>query len=376
MLNVFTSFAAVNEAVSGGAAAFTANNIPEYNFEGLSVVEAFQECCNQTMIEAANFDEFAIGADEMIVEAAMSNPYNVEVLTEAAANGIWDKLKRLIDKLISMVKGLLTKLRAFFAKFFGKTESWCKLVEPKVKTAKPDSELTYAMWDWDEGYVGSAISDGARKLFEAWKTQWADRTIDSMITASQQMYAKHKGDSPDADTDFAKEFDDVLGKKREDLGDTLTADMEAAFGVTAASMDEVRVAIVRKAHGDTDSKNSAKKIAGSMNSMFSYVKESKKTIEKIEKTYKDNLTTLTNFRKKLDKTLVVKDAGSDDKNSSTASAIVREANKAVQTVSAYTSAYQNAISNCSQLNVSLVQEMVKEYMNAVTKCINSKAVKK
>lgn len=369
MLNVFTSFAAVNEAVTGGNAIL--GNIPEYNFEGLDLVESIQECRNQIMAEAVGFDEFAVGADELIVESAMTNPASVEVLTESALTGIWDKLKSLLDKLISMVKGLIVKIKTFFAKFFGKTDSWCKLIEPKVKEARPDPDLEYTMWNWNEEYVGSGISAGAAKLFSAWNDAWAGKSFDALSAAAEDMYNKHRNDNEATDFDASKEFESILAAKRDDLADNLVKDMESAFGVTAASYNEATAAIVRKAHGDQDAKDAGVKIAGKMSAMFAYVKGSKDTIKKVEKAYKDNLTALTNFRNKLDKKATVKATG-DPKNTSIAASIERELKTAIATVASYTTSYQNAINGACQLNVSLVQAIVKDYMNAVTKCVNSK----
>ena len=131
MLNVFTSFAAVNEAVSGmrGAEDMT-SSIAEYNFEGLDLLESIQECQNQIMVEAVSCDEFAIGANELIAEAAMNNPDAVEVLTESALDGVMGKLRSLLEKLISMVKSMIVKVKAWFAKFFGRTDAWVKLFKP------------------------------------------------------------------------------------------------------------------------------------------------------------------------------------------------------------------------------------------------------
>ena len=371
MLNVFTSFAAVNEAVTAANGIDVTRDIPEYNFEGLSLVEAIQECRNQIMTEAAHYDEFAVGSDELITEAAMSNPYAVEVLTESALDGILGKLKSLLDKLIAMVKGLIVKVKAWFAKFFGKTDTWCKLMEPKVKNAKPDPELEIQMWNWSQDAI-SSISTGAGKLFQLWKDGWSTKTFDSLKARAESIYSQHKNDENN-DYDPTKEFEGVLGSSKTtgDLEDNLTKDMNSAFGTTGSNVADVRSQIVRKAHGDIDSKDVVK-IAGQMNPMFDYVKGAKNVAKSIEKLYQDNLNELKNFRNSLNKTVAVK-ADDDAKNKGMSSSVKSAFKGAVDTVARYTSAYNSAISGMCQLQISLTQEMLKDYMNAVTKCVNSKA---
>ena len=371
MLNVFTSFAAVNEAVSGMRdVEDMTGSIAEYNFEGLSLVEAIQECRNQIMAEAVSCDEFAIGANELIAEAAMSNPDVVETLTESALDGVMGKLRSLLEKLISMVKSMIVKVKTWFAKFFGRTDAWVKLMDPKVKAAKPDPELEIKMWNWQTDEI-SKIHDGAVKVYDSWKTNWSVKTFTTLKSRAEDIYNKHKNDENN-DYDPAKDFAAVVGNKSvDDLKDDMTKAMNDAFGTSASSVDEAKSQIIKRIHGDTDSPDVIR-VADKMNPMFDFVRQSKKTADGIQKLYQENLTELNNFYNSLQKTKSVTE-DSDATNKGMASSVVSAFTTAVNTVSKYTTAYHSLINSLQQLQVRMIQDVAKDYMNAVTKCVNSKA---
>ena len=161
MLNEFKLFAAVNESVNN--AALYENNIEPYPFTGLDCVDAMHEASYMIMSEAAAYDELSAGVDELLVEAVMTNPEAVDSLSESVLTTIGKAFKKIIDKLIAAVRGLIEKIKAFFAKFTGQTDKWLKIMEPKVNAAK-DSDVKYSMYKWDEAFILTGIKEGIGKM--------------------------------------------------------------------------------------------------------------------------------------------------------------------------------------------------------------------
>ena len=73
---------------------------------------------NLAMLECVrDFAEFDRSSDEIIAEAAMSNPERIVVLVEGVTSTALQKLKATVVHLIQFLKSIYNKVKSFFVKF-------------------------------------------------------------------------------------------------------------------------------------------------------------------------------------------------------------------------------------------------------------------
>ena len=169
MLNVFTLNQRINES-----AGYTADvksileAVDKYEFVG-SIDEASNEFAINLMNESVSFQEMLVGSEEVLAEAAMTNPDRLDTIQENVFTGIKEKVLAVINKIIAMVKGIIAKLKEFYYKLTGKTDKWAKAIKPRITAAKNRtgySDATAEMYSWDEEYITSGMSGAISKLMD------------------------------------------------------------------------------------------------------------------------------------------------------------------------------------------------------------------
>jgi len=138
--------------------------------EGVELHGVFSEdMCNEMNLaieeSVVDFYEFTSGASSMLIEAAMTNPEKVELLSEAAKVGIGQRVKEFFTKIANFFKSLATKIASYFTAFTNMTKAWKKTALPKIKNA-PDNDRTVKIHDWALGELTnvSAVQNGFAAL--------------------------------------------------------------------------------------------------------------------------------------------------------------------------------------------------------------------
>lgn len=374
MLNIFKLTDAISESAIG-----TTNiaGIQPYEFIG-SMAECTAEFNYEVMSEAANFMEFYANSEEIMTEAAVMNPAAIDTLSESVFGKIKEGVTKFIDKIIAMVKGVIEKLKAFFFKLTGKTDKWLNIMKPKIKDAqgrRGSSETTYEMHEWNVEYVNKGLLDGITALIKEAIPDDIDSDVNDMITATKNLVSSSTSGADDkADSEGSKaslkkldEFIDAYAKELEETREEHPGEVAKAVGVSDnSSLDAVWKAVNEKATGG---EKKTVQIGNQVDSMVSAVEGSKKCIDGLKKAYDQHLKDLGNYRKKVETAyrkleLFDKDTKMSGAVTSTAKNL---ANAASRNIVARIQMFESACNNARGMNVSFVQTMTTEYMNALTR---------
>lgn len=374
MLNIFKLTDAISESAVGST---NIASIQPYEFIG-SMAECTAEFNYEIMSEAANFMEFYANSEEIMTEAAVMNPAAIDTLSESVFGKIKEGVTKFIDKIIAMVKGVIEKLKAFFFKLTGKTDKWLNIMKPKIKDAqgrRGSSEVTYEMHEWNVEYVTNGLQSGISSLVKNAIPDDIDSAINDLISdvkshaVSNTTSATDKADSSGS-KESLKRLDNLIdleNKKLEEAREKFPGTVAKAIGVTESStMDAVWKAVNEKATGG---EKKTVQIGNQVDSMVSGVESSKKCIDGLKKTYDQHLKDLGNFRKKIETAfnkleLFDKDTKLSGAVTSTAKNYANAASKAIVSTLQMS---ESACNNARGMNVSFVQTMTTEYMNALTR---------
>lgn len=385
MLNIFKLSEMISESATGYGSIAA---IAPYNFIG-SMDEATAEFNQELMSETVDMAEFQASANEIIAEAAMTNPDRLDVIQESVFTSIKEGVIKFFNKIISMVKGLIEKLKAFFFKLTGKTDKWLKIMKPKIEDAKRrsgSSDATAEMHKWDIDYVTSGMEAALKGIITGWKEDSAIEGIKD-LEASIKAY---KGTSAigakgaDADSEASKTQIEKLDKDLEKFKKELEDDKNKFPGFVAgkmgvssnSTMDAVWKDVSVKATGGE--KVTVKYVSEvGIDKMLNAIEGSKKTIDNLKKHYEDHLKKLTDARKNIETKFASIEFKDEDKYPVE---IIRSARAcAQQLVSNVTTNYsmlEAACNNARGANVKYVQDMTSEYMTVLSKFASIKSEKK
>lgn len=144
--------------------------VVDESVEGVELHGVFSEdMCDEMNLaieeSVVDFYEFTSGASSMLIEAAMTNPEKVELLSEAAKVGIGQRVKEFFTKIANFFKSLATKIASYFTTFANMTKAWKKTALPKIKNA-PDNGRKVKVHDWALGELTSvsAVQNGFAAL--------------------------------------------------------------------------------------------------------------------------------------------------------------------------------------------------------------------
>lgn len=372
MLSVFSLTNALNEAVNVGGSV----DVDAYNFIGDLDESTFLEANHEIMSEAAAFSEFVTLSDEAMVEAAIGGTLSESqqvTLSENVFKQIMDGIKKFIDKIIAMVKGLINKLKAFFYKFTGKTSKWVGIMKEPIKKArsrKGASDFKYSMHEWNRDYVLTKMSAGATSLVSSSlkESGSAFSGIVDINVQSANEFAKYK-DNPqdDAVKRQITTNDNVIEQvktRTEKYDEDFVKTLAKALSVSADNTDAVWREVEKLANGGEKSEVA---IYSSIDAMLNTIDGSKKTIDNLKKLYEEHLKQLTDIRSKLDK--LDKDLSNIDKNvpDNIASSYRSLVSAKFDAFKHELSTVESALNTAQSKNLKYVQSMVSEYMSALSK---------
>lgn len=370
MLSVFSLTNALNEATTFGGSV----DVDAYNFIGDLDESTFLEANHEIMSEAAAFSEFVTVSDEAMVEAAINGTLSEAqqvVLSENVFKEIMNGIKKFLDKVIAMVKGLINKLKAFFYKFTGKTSKWVGIMKEPIKKArsrKGASDFKYGMHEWKEDFVLTKMSDAAGSLLSK-----INSTDESALATTTKLYTNLGNARKDWDpqSDDAKNYVEGLDKsieefnnKKEKFTESLTKDATSAFGVSANDTDGMWREVEKLATGGEKSEVA---IYSKIDSMISTIDGSKKTIENLKKVYEKHLKDLSDMRKRVDKADTDLSKMNKDVPDNVASGLRRYVSSSMDYIKHQISSVENIVNTAQSKNLKYVQSMVSEYMSALSK---------
>lgn len=393
MLNIYSLTQAITESAAG---VVTPDNIPAYNFIG-GLDEATSEMNFILMAEAADLCAFRAGADEIMCEAAIANPESLEALSENVFQTVGAKIKAFIDKVIAMVKGMIEKIKAFFFKLTGKIDKWLTVMKPRITKASGYSgagDQTIEMHKWDGDYIaseggmvsglGAMAEDMTKKANDKFAMVEAARTkIDSAKTSFMSDDNREKGGDDEKVKAAVKAMSDEMDKMKEGASDSdekFRAEIAAALGVDASTMDEMWTAVTKKATGGEKVTMKFSEAAGGkgVDGMLKHIEGSKKAISALKKAYEKHLTDLSKVKSAVEKAYradskVEKlDKFPSELKGKYQSYITELSNDATRHISIMESALNTAKSK----HIGYVQQMTSEYMGALSKYANFKGKKK
>lgn len=389
------SVMSITEAFNGSAAR-AISTVEAYPFATDNLAECAGEMGYQIMTEAADFMEIVTSTDEIIAEAAMTNPDRIDVLDENVFTKIKDGVIAFFNKIIAMVKGLIEKLKAFFYKMTGKTDKWLKIMEPKIQAAKRQTgygDVSAERYKWDTAYITTGLPGGITKLVDSWKTKvnavsnksssnagnftkWVNGTA-GVIGPKEDAQA-NKGADADSQAvkDAAKAWDDITTEVNRDLEDfkkNFASTVGSSLGCSGATLDAIWAEVSKKAHGGEKTET---KYGNEVDTMVNAIKNSAKTIETLKKAYEGHLKHLTTFKADLEKRGDTFDVKGEDKIPAEILRATRAAVKAEYTLEMeVTKQYESALNSARNYNTGYVQEMTTEYMNLLTKFASFKGKK-
>ncbi|MCM1532733.1 MAG: hypothetical protein NC114_10755 [Ruminococcus flavefaciens] len=368
--------------------------MPAYEFATDNLSECSAEFQFMLANEASNLREIMAGTDEILAEAAFTNPGSVDALNENVFTTLKDGVVKFFNKIIAMVKGLIEKIKAFIYKMTGKTDKWLKIMEPKINAAKNNKgygDVSAEMYNWNAAFItgtsGDCMAGGLDKLVADWRAECdvvgkssaknfvsnaRQDTKDAKAAAGMDADGKPAGKATGTFDKATKTWVDSLEKFKSSAPDKIGA----AWKIKATSMDVLTSELRKKATGGAE--KTERKFGNDTGAMIDAIKNSTKTMEKVKKAYEDHLKHLTDFKANLEKQGdELGDLGK--KGDTIPTEVVRAATDHVKAMYNYamevTRTYENAMNAVKNLNTSLIQEMCTEYMSALTKFANFKGTK-
>ena len=372
MLSVFSLTNALNEAVNFGGSV----DVDAYNFIGDLDESTFLEANHEIMAEAAAFSEFVTASDEAIVEAVIGGTLTEAqqaALSENVFDQIMNGIKKFLDKVIAMVKGLINKLKAFFYKFTGKTSKWVGIMKEPIKKArsrKGASDFKYGMHEWNDDFILNKMSAAAGSILDIIDpSEVSQESITRNVKINTNNANAYKDTDPqkkDVQTKI-KSLDDrieEINKNKETFDEELSKKANSAFSVSANDTDGLWREVEKLANGGEKSEVA---IYSKIDTMLSTIDNSKKTIDELKKVYEKHLKDLTDMRKRVDKAdtdLKGVEKGVPD---NIASSYRRVCSAQMDYIKHKISGVENIVNTAQSKNLKYVQSMVSEYMSALSK---------
>ena len=372
MLTSFTMLSSLRES-----AGTYAPDVPAMEITGLDMNEASDEMVLVITEAAADYMAFSVASDEVMVEAAISDPSRMDVLSENIFTTIINKARAFINKMIAAVKKIIDMIKAYFFKLMGKTDQWLNIMGRKIDKAMQrtgNSDLSAEMHEWDEAYVREGMVTQIGAIIDAWRKHTKDTTFDSLADMSKSTYKGYtkQGDNYDHD-ETMKGIGDVTDKVN-DLLEKFYEAMGKSMGFSGVStMDDIFTEVRKKANGG---EKVTVKYSSKIGSMRTAIKDSSKLKDSLTKKYNDYLKELNTFKSSIDKS-TDKVKFDDEKDNPSQAAAARASMKAkIDFFVNITTKCHNTADGIRKINMDCVNQMVTEYMTVLTKFVNAKEPKK
>lgn len=192
MLNVFTLSASINESINTAPKTkepIVEEALPCYDFAG-NIDETTQNLDYMIMMESLEAKAYSVGADEIMVECAISHPENFDSLCEAAGESFIKRIGAAISKAIAFIGGLIKKLSEWVVSLVAKTGAYKKQMKAAISKCRADSKVEIEGYDHDLSKL-NAIDDATKTLVEKYVGKLND-DCDGLADAAEYCYIASK----------------------------------------------------------------------------------------------------------------------------------------------------------------------------------------
>lgn len=352
---------ALASAINEASGAIPANGYNAYDFVACTMDEAMDEAAIIFMDEHADLVEYETSSNEIMYEAALTNPGSLEAISESVFSNAIAKLKELVKKAIEVAKGVLNKIKAGFFKLTKQYSQFVSTIRPRIDTARNKAgfnDIKVMMYQWNQEYVTKTLPASAASIasecgvtlnsdIDAIKAQ-AQKEIDDATAASARYSGDNKMTAPD-DAELRADVFKIVSK---------------AFGTGSSLNDTADMAeqITAKARGGKDKVDVA---CGSMaDAMMTALESAKTTQADIEKNYNQHISQLSKLHSKIDE---AQKAAEKKKEEAKVDATTREAFTALcGKASKRLTIVEGILNKANHLNVRLLKEMFRDYASALT----------
>lgn len=411
MISVFDMAMALTESAEYGFHTGGMNVRPMYIPESMGICESIEYVNNEIMLEAADYAIFSSQVDDLMMEAAMKNPAAIGILTENVITNIGASIKKFFGKILAGIKAIIARIKEFFAKFTGKTDKWVKLIEPRIAKLggyKGDDTIVND-YSWNESMVQTGLANGIKSVLDDLsKNKSFKDIIDCNVIPFDVSLYREKSNDNKLDNAIAILDKEIEANKK--TGDEKSENFlkSISIGGGASTLEEFWKNVDKTVRGGekTDRKASEQ---GGIDGMMKFIKGSAETAKKLKESYEAMQKTYEATAKKweanINGTVKYVSASSAGRLQGADMAAPVGGGHAITTTkkseyeygrdvvlkekapSAYVSKYQqylqskasymmknlttaNSIAGGLQSrNLSYLQEITRNYMNNVTKCV-------
>lgn len=352
---------ALASAINEASGAIPANGYNAYEFAACTMDEAMDEAAIIFMDEHADLVEYETSSNEIMYEAALTNPDSLEAISESVFSNAIAKLKELVKKAIEVAKGVLNKIKAGFFKLTKQYSQFVSSIRPRIETARSKagfSDIKVMMYQWDQKYVIETMPTSAATIASKYGVT-LESDIDAIkakaqeyIDANTVVTAKYSGDNK------LEALDDS------DIRASAFKVISDAFGTgnsindTADLIEQVTV----KARGGKDKVDVA--CASMADSMMTALESAKTTQGNIEKNYTQHISQLSKLHAKIDE---AQKAAEKKKEEAKVDPTTREAFSTMcNGISKTLTITEGILNKANHLNVRLLKEMFRDYASALT----------
>lgn len=328
----------------------------EVNFSTFGMVEAIHEGMSTIAVEAVTSLEYIEGSSEILETATGSSQY--QVIQEAVLEAAGEMIHKFLQQCEKVARAIANRLKEFSAGLMSKTTEWVHAVQPRVDAAKQHQgwqSLRADIYPWNPVYLESGISNGIRKLHMTWNSAVVGNSyVESILREVRSKGVNSEG--------FLQSTINELTENLETINDDVVYDAAQAFSVSASSMEGIWEGITIKAHGGA--REPGYTFGVDIDKIIATLVNSSKIVDNVTQTYEIHAKDLHDFKDTMRSELIqISDIVRTSEGGTT---LIDQAVKVVQqyTIRA-TEKYESIMSRANSLCVSMIQQMVAEYMRCV-----------
>lgn len=323
---------AITESADNSIHSGSVNIMPMDIPETMGICESIEFVNTEIMDEAVEFSVFSNNIDDIMFEASIKRPEALAIISEGVIGNVVSGVKKFFQKIIAGVKAIINRIREFFAKFSGKTDKWCALIEPRLKAALQKNpkigETVVELHPWKEDMILS----GMRQMAEDAMTGQSNKKVEEIIKADNLVpFTRMDGTDFSNNSEQINKAIDTINKEIEKINEAnkdVTKDTISGIRGGCATVEDLFASVDKEVRGGekTDTK-----IGNRVNGMFEYIKKASKNGTELEKAYTGYANKLEKLRK--------------DWESKIDKLTVSETQKKAASASRYGAAYNNIVNN-------------------------------